>query len=214
MTLIINTYKKIRNRFMLLINFWRQTLPLVVLSALLSACGVNNIPTYDEQVKSSWSQVENQYQRRADLIPNLVSTVKGYAAHEKETLIAVTNARAKVGSMQVSGKLLDNPQAMQQFQKAQGELGSALKRLLVVSERYPNLKANQNFLALQSQLEGTENRISVARRDFITSTERYNTEIRTFPGKLWHDFLYSDMKLREAYTATSQDAETAPKVSF
>lgn len=197
-----------------LIKSWRQTLSLVFLSILLSACGLNNIPTYDEQVKSAWSQVENQYQRRADLIPNLVSTVKGYAAHEKDTLIAVTNARAKVGSIQVTQDLLENPQAMQQFQEAQGQLGSALKRLLVVSERYPDLKANQNFLALQSQLEGTENRISVARRDYITSTERYNTEIRTFPGKLWHSFLYSDLKLREAYTATSQDAETAPKVSF
>ena len=196
------------------IKSWRRTLSLVFLSALLSACGLNNIPTYDEQVKSAWSQVENQYQRRADLIPNLVSTVKGYAAHEKDTLIAVTNARAKVGSIQVTKNLLENPQAMQQFQQAQGQLGSALKRLLVVSERYPDLKANQNFLALQSQLEGTENRISVARRDFITSTERYNTEIRTFPGKLWHGFLYSDLKLREAYTATSQDAETVPKVSF
>jgi len=196
------------------IKFWRQTLALVVLSTLLSACGVNNLPTYDEQVKSSWSQVENQYQRRADLIPNLVSTVKGYAAHEKETLTEVTNARAKVGSIQVSKNLLENPQAMQQFQQAQGELGSALKRLLVVSERYPDLKANQNFLALQSQLEGTENRISVARRDFITATQRYNTEIRTFPGKLWHSFLYSDMKLREAYTATTEDAATAPKVTF
>jgi|TARA_B110000881_G_scaffold144317_1_gene127534 LemA protein len=201
-------------KIMWFIKSWRRTLSLVFLSALLSACGLNNIPTYDEQVKSAWSQVENQYQRRADLIPNLVSTVKGYAAHEKDTLIAVTNARAKVGSIQVTKNLLENPQAMQQFQQAQGQLGSALKRLLVVSERYPDLKANQNFLALQSQLEGTENRISVARRDFITSTERYNTEIRTFPGKLWHGFLYSDLKLREAYTATSQDAETAPKVSF
>jgi len=201
-------------KFMWIIKSWRRTLSLVFLSALLSACGLNNIPTYDEQVKSAWSQVENQYQRRADLIPNLVSTVKGYAAHEKDTLIAVTNARAKVGSIQVTKNLLENPQAMQQFQQAQGQLGSALKRLLVVSERYPDLKANQNFLALQSQLEGTENRISVARRDFITSTERYNTEIRTFPGKLWHGILYSDLKLREAYTATSQDAETAPKVSF
>jgi LemA protein len=189
-------------------------LTLVISSLALSACGVNNIPTYDEQVKSAWSQVENQYQRRADLIPNLVSTVKGYAAHEKDTLTAVTNARAKVGSIQVNKNLLENPQAMQQFQEAQGQLGSALKRLLVVSERYPDLKANQNFLALQSQLEGTENRISVARRDYITATERFNTEIRTFPGKLWHSLLYSDLKLRDAYTATTQDAETAPKVSF
>ncbi|HIG36919.1 MAG TPA: LemA family protein [Oceanospirillaceae bacterium] len=189
-------------------------LTLVISTLALSACGVNNIPTYDEQVKSAWSQVENQYQRRADLIPNLVSTVKGYAAHEKDTLTAVTNARAKVGSIQVNKNLLENPQAMQQFQEAQGQLGSALKRLLVVSERYPDLKANQNFLALQSQLEGTENRISVARRDYITATERFNTEIRTFPGKLWHSFLYSDLKLRDVYTATTQDAETAPKVSF
>jgi len=189
-------------------------LTLVISTLALSACGVNNIPTYDEQVKSAWSQVENQYQRRADLIPNLVSTVKGYAAHEKDTLTAVTNARAKVGSIQVNKNLLENPQAMQQFQEAQGQLGSALKRLLVVSERYPDLKANQNFLALQSQLEGTENRISVARRDYITATERFNTEIRTFPGKLWHSFLYSDLKLRDAYTATTQDAATAPKVSF
>jgi len=199
---------------MLSFKRWGRILTLVAASFTLAACGVNNIPTYDEQVKSAWSQVENQYQRRADLIPNLVSTVKGYAAHEKDTLIAVTNARAKVGSIQVSQNLLNNPQAMQQFQQAQGELGSALKRLLVVSERYPDLKANQNFLALQSQLEGTENRISVARRDFITATQRYNTEIRTFPGKLWHSFLYSDMTLREVYTATTQDAETAPKVSF
>ena len=199
---------------MLSFKRWGRILTLVVASLTLAACGVNNIPTYDEQVKSAWSQVENQYQRRADLIPNLVSTVKGYAAHEKDTFIAVTNARAKVGSIQVSQNLLNNPQAMQQFQQAQGELGSALKRLLVVSERYPDLKANQNFLALQSQLEGTENRISVARRDFITATQRYNTEIRTFPGKLWHSFLYSDMTLREVYTATTQDAETAPKVSF
>ncbi len=199
---------------MLFIKRWGYALTLVIASLTLSACGVNNIPTYDEQVKSAWSQVENQYQRRADLIPNLVSTVKGYAAHEKDTLTAVTNARAKVGSIQVSKNLLDNPQAMQQFQQAQGELGGALKRLLVVSERYPDLKANQNFLALQSQLEGTENRISVARRDYIGATERFNTEIRTFPGKLWHGFLYSDLKLREAYTATTQDAATAPKVSF
>ena len=199
---------------MFFIKRWGYALTLVIASLTLSACGVNNIPTYDEQVKSAWSQVENQYQRRADLIPNLVSTVKGYAAHEKDTLTAVTNARAKVGSIQVSKNLLDNPQAMQQFQQAQGELGGALKRLLVVSERYPDLKANQNFLALQSQLEGTENRISVARRDYIGATERFNTEIRTFPGKLWHGFLYSDLKLREAYTATTQDAATAPKVSF
>ncbi|MFT5483199.1 MAG: LemA protein [Halieaceae bacterium] len=182
--------------------------------ACLSGCGINTIPTLDEKVKSNWAQVENQYQRRADLIPNLVSTVKGYAAHEKSTLTAVTEARAKVGTIQLGKNLLDNPEAMAQFDSAQGELSSALRRLMVVSERYPDLKANQNFLALQSQLEGTENRISVARRDFIGAVERYNTEIRTFPGRLWKMIMYSDMEVRENFTATSPGAEQAPAVNF
>ena len=180
----------------------------------LSGCGINNIPTYDEQAKAAWAQVENQYQRRADLVPNLVATVKDYAAHEKETLTAVTEARAKVGSIQVGKELLDNPQLLQQYQAAQSELGSALQRLMVVVERYPDLKANQNFLALQSQLEGTENRISVARRDFIQAVNQYNREIRTFPGRIWHSILYSDMQLRETYQATSDNAEKAPTVDF
>mgnify|MGYP001043565295 CR=1 FL=1 len=180
----------------------------------LSGCGVNNIPTYDEQVKATWAQVENQYQRRADLVPNLVATVKAYAAHEKGTLTAVTQARAKVGSIQVDQDILDNPQKLEQFQAAQSELGSALQRLMVVVERYPDLKANQNFLALQSQLEGTENRISVARRDFILGVGKYNTEIRTFPGLIWHKILYNDMPLRDTYDATSKDAEQAPMVNF
>lgn len=180
----------------------------------LSGCGVNNIPTYDEQVKATWAQVENQYQRRTDLVPNLVATVKGYAAHETETLQAVVEARAKVGSMQVSGDVLNNPKALQQFEKAQGQLSSALSRLMVVVERYPDLKANQNFLALQSQLEGTENRISVARRDYIAAVGKYNTEIRTFPGRLWHGWLYSDMQIRETYQATAENAEQAPEVKF
>lgn len=180
----------------------------------LSGCGVNNIPTYDEQVKATWAQVENQYQRRADLVPNLVATVKAYAAHEKGTLTAVTEARAKVGSIQVGQEIPDNPQKLEQFQAAQSELGSALQRLMVVVERYPDLKANQNFLALQSQLEGTENRISVARRDFILAVGEYNTEIRTFPGLIWHKMLYNDMPLRETYDATSKGAEQAPMVNF
>lgn len=191
--------------------------PLMVLLLTLpwlSGCGVNNIPAYDEQAKAAWAQVENQYQRRADLVPNLVATVKGYAAHEKETLTAVTEARAKVGSIQVGKDLLDNPQLLQQYQAAQSELGSALQRLMVVVERYPDLKANQNFLALQSQLEGTENRISVARRDFIQAVNQYNREIRTFPGRIWHSILYSDMQLRETYQATSDNAEKAPTVDF
>lgn len=192
----------------------RQLAALLMLAFLLTGCGINNIPTYDEKVKSAWSQVENQYQRRADLVPNLVETVKGFAAQEKETLTAVIEARSKATSIQVDESILNNPQKLQQFQQAQGELSSALSRLMAVSERYPDLKSNQNFLALQSQLEGTENRIAVARRDFIQSVERYNTEIRTFPGKIWHSFLYSDMELRENFEATAENADEAPKVTF
>ena len=151
---------------------WRSAM-LVLLAGWLSGCGINNIPTYDEQVKAAWSQVENQYQRRADLIPNLVNTVKGYASHEQEVLVDVTQARAKVGSIQVDGNMLNNPEKLKQFEQAQRQLGSALQRLMVVAERYPDLKANQNFLALQSQLEGTENRISVARRDYIAAVQQY-----------------------------------------
>ncbi|MED5240140.1 MAG: LemA family protein [Pseudomonadota bacterium] len=194
-------------------TLWRSFV-LVMLAGWLSGCGINNIPTYDEQVKAAWSQVENQYQRRADLIPNLVNTVKGYAAHEQEVLVDVTEARAKVGSIQVDGNMLDNPEKLQQFEQAQRQLGSALQRLMVVAERYPDLKANQNFLALQSQLEGTENRISVARRDYIAAVQQYNTEIRTFPGRLWHSFLYSEMEVRDTYEATSEGADEAPAVSF
>ncbi|MGB2335745.1 MAG: LemA family protein [Alcanivorax sp.] len=192
---------------------WRSAM-LVLLAGWLSGCGINNIPTYDEQVKAAWSQVENQYQRRADLIPNLVNTVKGYASHEQEVLVDVTQARAKVGSIQVDGNMLNNPEKLKQFEQAQRQLGSALQRLMVVAERYPDLKANQNFLALQSQLEGTENRISVARRDYIAAVQQYNTEIRTFPGRLWHSFLYSDMETRETYEATAEDADQAPSVNF
>ncbi len=196
-------------------HFYIKSLFVLLLTLpWLSGCGINNIPTYDEQAKAAWAQVENQYQRRADLVPNLVATVKGYAAHEKETLTAVTEARAKVGSIQVGKDLLDNPQLLQKYQAAQSELGSALQRLMVVVERYPDLKANQNFLALQSQLEGTENRISVARRDFIQAVNQYNREIRTFPGRIWHSILYSDMQLRETYQATSNNAEKAPTVDF
>jgi len=183
-------------------------------SGLLSGCGINNIPQYDEQVKSAWAQVENQYQRRADLIPNLVETVKGFARQEQETLTAVIEARAKATSIQVDASTLDNPEQLQQFQQAQNQLTGALSRLMVVSERYPELKSNQNFLALQSQLEGTENRIAVARRDFIAAVERYNTEIRTFPGRIWHTLMYSDMPIRETFEATAQNAEQAPQVKF
>ncbi|MBB5209974.1 LemA family protein [Microbulbifer hydrolyticus] len=199
-------------------NFTQRRLWQVLLLSLLvfglSGCGINNIPTYDENVKAAWAQVQNQYQRRADLIPNLVKTVKAYASHERETLEAVTEARAKVSSMQVDSGIINDPAKLQQFEAAQSQLSSALSRLMVVVERYPDLKANQNFLALQSQLEGTENRISVARRDYIAAVERYNREIRTFPGRIWHSVLYSDMPIRDTFEATSQDAEKAPEVDF
>lgn len=192
---------------------WRLAL-LMCLSAVLAGCGINNIPTYDEQVKAAWAQVENQYQRRADLIPNLVETVKGYAKQEQETLTAVIEARAKATSIQVDASILNDPAKLQQFDQAQQQLSGALSRLMVVSERYPDLKSNQNFLALQSQLEGTENRISVARRDFVTAVERYNTEIRTFPGRIWHTVMYSDLPIRESFKATAPQADQAPKVKF
>lgn len=189
-------------------------LALLFISLLLSGCGINNIPRLDEETKAAWAQVENQYQRRADLIPNLVSTVKGFAAQEKETLTAVIEARAKATSMQIDSSILDNPEKLQQFEAAQSKLSGALSRLMVVSERYPDLKSNQNFLALQSQLEGTENRISVARRDFILAVGRYNTEIRTYPGKIWHSMMYSELKQRETFKATADKADEAPQVNF
>ncbi|KUJ84351.1 LemA family protein [Microbulbifer flavimaris] len=191
--------------------YW-PLLALFVVSA--SGCGINNIPTMDEQVKAAWAQVENQYQRRADLIPNLVKTVKAYADQERETLQAVTEARAKVNSMQVDENIINDPAKLQQFEQAQQQLSGALSRLMVVVERYPDLKSNQNFLALQSQLEGTENRISVARRDYISAVQGYNTEIRTFPGRIWHMVLYSDMPLRPTFEATRENAEEPPEVDF
>ncbi|MFC0383513.1 LemA family protein [Chromohalobacter israelensis] len=184
------------------------------LALMLTGCGINNIPTLDEKVKSAWAQVENQYQRRADLVPNLVETVKGFAAQEQETLTAVIEARSRATSINIDADSLDDPEKLQQFQQAQGQLTGALSRLMAVSERYPELKSNQNFLALQSQLEGTENRIAVARRDFIQAVEAYNTEIRTFPGRLWHGLLYSDMPIRETFEATAENADQAPEVEF
>ena len=191
-----------------------KAVALILVSTVLSGCGINKIPTLDEQAKAAWAQVQNQYQRRADLIPNLVEVVKGYAAHEQDTLTAVIEARAKATSIQVDASTLDNPEKLKQFQQAQDGLSGALSRLMVVSERYPDLKANQNFLALQSQLEGTENRIAVARRDFILAVQKYNTEIRTFPGRLWHSVMYSDLPIRETFEATSPDADKAPQVKF
>jgi LemA protein len=186
----------------------------VVLSALvLSGCGVNTIPTYEEQAKASWSDVLNQYQRRADLIPNLVETVKGYAAQEKDVLTSVVEARAKATQIQVPADILTDPEAFKKFQDAQGEVGAALSRLIAITENYPDLKSNQNFLALQSQLEGTENRIAVSRRDYIEAVRLYNTELRTFPGRLWAMFLYSDAKPMETFTVPEATTQN-PQVKF
>jgi len=179
----------------------------------LSGCGINNIPTYDEQVTAAWSQVLNQYQRRTELIPNLVSTVKGYAAQEKDVLTAVVEARSKVAQTQLPKEVLTDPAAFKTFQDNQAQLSSALARLMVVVERYPDLKSNQNFLALQSQLEGTENRIAVARRDYIQAVQQYNTEIRTFPGRIWKAMLYGDAEAKENFTV-AEEVKQVPKVDF
>ena len=193
-------------------NGLRRLLMAVVLLQL-SGCGVNNIPTYDEQVSAAWSQVLNQYQRRAELIPNLVNTVKGYAAQEKDVLTSVVEARSKVAQTQIPKDVLTDPTAFKAFQDNQAELSAALARLMVVVERYPDLKSNQNFLALQSQLEGTENRIAVARRDYIEAVKQYNTEIRTFPGRIWKSLLYSDAEPKETFTV-SEELQKVPQVGF
>jgi len=185
--------------------------PLAAMS--LAGCGVNQIPAADEAAKAKWADVENQYQRRADLIPNLVSTVKGYATHEQSTLEGVTAARAKATSITISGDDLKDPAKMQQFQQAQDQLGASLGRLLAVKEAYPQLQADQNFLALQSQLEGTENRIAVARSDYNASVQQYNTLIRTFPDAITAKLVYGAKPITP-FTATTPDAQSAPKVSF
>jgi LemA protein len=189
---------------------WAAAL-LLLLAPLLTSCGINTIPTLDEQVSAAWAQVQNQFQRRADLIPNLVETVKGYAQQEKEVLTEVTEARAKVSQMQLPPDILTNQEALRQFEQNQAQLGGALGRLMVVVERYPDLKSNQNFLALQSQLEGTENRIAVSRRDYIQAVQAYNTEIRTFPGRFWAMVYGAEPKA--SFTA-SAGAEQAPRVTF
>jgi LemA protein len=185
---------------------------LAVMLFSVSGCGYNTMQANDEAVKAAWGDVQSAYQRRNDLIPNLVEVVKGYAKHERETLVAVTEARAKVGSIQVSKNMIDDPKAFGQFQAAQGAMTSALSRLMVVVERYPDLKANQNFLDLQNQLEGTENRINVARTRYNQAVETYNTSIRIFPDNLTNNLLLH-LKLREPFKAEA-GAEKAPKVQF
>ncbi len=190
-----------------------RLLAALLLALGLSACGVNDIPTLQEHAKASWSEVENQYQRRADLIPNLVETVKGYAQHEQDTLEGVTRARAAAVQANPGPDPTQHPDQVKDYIQKQGELTGALGRLLVITERYPDLKANQNFLALQSQLEGTENRIAVARRDYIDAVRAYNTALRTFPDILWAKTLYTDAQPMPEFQA-DQGAQRAPKVKF
>ena len=186
---------------------------LLLASLMLTGCGINTIPTLQEQAKAAWSEVLNQYQRRADLIPNLVETVKGFAEQESKVLTDVVEARAKATQVQIPADILNNPEAFQKFQEAQNNLSGALGRLLVVVERYPDLKSNQNFLALQSQLEGTENRIAIARRDYITAVKDYNTEIRTIPGRWWRAVLYPDAEPMQNFTV-AEETTKVPEVKF
>jgi LemA protein len=179
----------------------------------LAACGVNNIPTYENDAKAKWAEVMNQYKRRSDLIPNLVETVKGFAEQEKSVLTQVTEARSKASSVQIPADILSNPEAMKRFQDAQNQLGSALRQLMVVSERYPDIKSNQNFLALQQQLEGTENRVAIARRDYIERVRLFNTELVTIPGRWWRSFMYPQSKEMATFDIPVEETK-APRVDF
>ena len=186
---------------------------LAALGVSVSGCGYNAIPTLEEQAKAKWADVQNQYQRRADLIPNLVATVQGYAKQEKDVLTAVVEARAKATSVKIDASQLTDPDKLKQFQEAQTQLSGALGRLLAVSENYPDLKSNQNFLALQSQLEGTENRISVARRDYIEAVRAYNTTLKTFPSLVWAATFFRANKPMAEFAA-NESAQTPPQVKF
>jgi LemA protein len=186
---------------------------VAALCVVLSGCGYNTIPTQEEAAKARWADVQNNYQRRADLIPNLVATVQGYAKQERDVLTQVTEARAKATQVRVDASQLTDPEKLKQFQDAQAQLTGALGRLLAVSERYPDLKSNQNFLALQSQLEGTENRIAVARRDYIDAVRTYNTTLKTFPGLLWASTVFRNNKPMAEFTAP-ETAQQPPTVKF
>jgi LemA protein len=196
------------------LSHWRRAALAALAAAGLAGCAaVNTVPTLEERAKSAWSEVQNQYQRRADLIPNLVETVKGFAQQEREVLREVVEARAKATQVQVDASTITDPQRFKEFQDAQNQLSGALGRLLVTVERYPELKSNANFLALQSQLEGTENRIAVARRDYIETVRAYNTELRTIPGRWIAAVLYPEAKPMETFTATA-GSERPPQVRF
>ena len=185
---------------------------VLLASTLLAGCGINTIPTLQERAKAGWSEVLNQYQRRTDLIPNLVETVKGYAAQESKVLTEVVEARAKATQVQLPSDILTNPEAFQKFQEAQGQLSGALGRLLAVSEKYPDL-SNRNFLTLQAQLESTENRIATARRDYIATVKDYNTELRTIPGRWWRALLYRDAEPMQNFTV-AEETTKVPGVKF
>lgn len=192
---------------------WSRWLTMLAFASLLSACGYNDFQAQDENVKAAWSEVVNQYQRRADLIPNLVNTVKGYASHEKETLEAVTRARAAATSFQITPEVLENPEAFNKFQQVQGELSSALSRLMAVSENYPQLKADTSFRDLQSQLEGTENRITVARQRYIQAVREYNVLARSFPTNL--TAMMFNYEVKPSFTVDNEKAiSNAPAVDF
>ncbi|TKT82944.1 LemA family protein [Aquamicrobium sp. LC103] len=186
---------------------------LALLVPLLSGCGFNTIPTNEEQAKAAWSEVLNQYQRRADLIPNLVETVKGYAAQEREVLEGVVEARARATQVQVTPEMLQDPEAFKAFQDGQAGLTGALSRLLAVVENYPDLKSNQNFLALQAQLEGTENRVAVARRDYIEAVRVYNTSLRTLPTMIWAKLWFTDNQPYQTFTIPEEQMRV-PQVDF
>ncbi|MGH6812148.1 MAG: LemA family protein [Methylocella sp.] len=186
---------------------------LALLGVSVSGCGYNTIPMLEEQAKAKWGNVQNQYQRRADLIPNLVATVQGYAKQEKDVLTSVVEARAKATSVKIDASQLTDPDKVKQFQEAQTQLSGALGRLLAVSENYPDLKSNQNFLALQSQLEGTENRISVARRDYIEAVRAYNTSLKTLPSLVWAATAFRGNKPMAEFAA-NEAAQAPPQVKF
>ena len=186
---------------------------LVWTAMAVAGCGVNNIPTYEEQAKASFSEVQNQYKRRADLIPNLVEAVKGFAGQESKVLKEVIEARSKAVSVTLPADILNNPEAMKKFEESQNSLGAALQGMRGLTEAYPDLKSNANFLQLQSQLEGTENRVGIARRDYILSVQQFNTEIKTIPGRWWKSLLYPTAKEMANFTATEADQQV-PKVKF
>ena len=191
----------------------RTLIAIICVGFSVAACGYNTIPTLEEQAKARWGDVQNQYQRRADLIPNLVATVQGYAKQEKEVLTAVIEARAKATQVKIDVSQLTDPDKLKQFQDAQNQLSGALGRLLAITENYPDLKSNANFLALQSQLEGTENRIAVARRDYIEAVRTFNTALRTFPTLIWAKTVFSGSKPMAEFTA-SENAQSPPQVKF